>query len=196
MKASVKGLEGSSVSNPWVLRGSGALVLAENAKSRPQAKNNNPSAADANVDKGPPSRINQDTVRWTRAGLVAGGTASRRERETPLVREDLWLDEERPPVLATPKPHHVCRICFDVKSHPVSYACGHSHCYVCIRMRLETEWSCPQCDAVMYMAPYRHEGEEAGIKWDYPWWRDESRVSYSWEGLFFPINPRTRVLVR
>jgi hypothetical protein len=38
----------------------------------------------------------------------------------PLTQAALYNDEARPPVLATPKPHHVCTICWDIKSHPVS----------------------------------------------------------------------------
>ncbi|KAJ7921288.1 hypothetical protein B0H13DRAFT_1866890 [Mycena leptocephala] len=43
-----------------------------------------------------------------------------RDRQVGLTREDLWLDKECPPVLAMPKPHHVCGLCRDMKSHPVS----------------------------------------------------------------------------
>ncbi|KAJ6456318.1 hypothetical protein C8R47DRAFT_1227852 [Mycena vitilis] len=182
--STVKGLEGSSLDKPWVLGRGGRLFLTEPATSAPPPKKT------SKTHSGPPSAISQATPRWTVPGLKAGGTARRKERVKPLTKEDLWLDDERPPVLAVPKPHHICRMCHDVKSHPVSYllslhilhplrersyACGHSHCYVCIRIHLESEWSCPQCEAVMYAPPFRHEGEEESLKFDYPWWRDESR---------------------
>ncbi|KAJ7350496.1 hypothetical protein DFH08DRAFT_958163 [Mycena albidolilacea] len=107
----------------------------------------------------------------------------------PLTAEALYIDDARPPVIATPKPHHVCGICFGIKSHPVSYLCGHSHCFVCIRVWLERQWSCPDCAQKMRMAPFRHYGEESSITWDYPFWTDDSRVSYSYEGLIFPRPP-------
>ncbi|KAJ7785192.1 hypothetical protein DFH07DRAFT_948273 [Mycena maculata] len=101
-------------------------------------------------------------------------------RDEPLTKEDLYCDDMRPPSLPAPKPHHVCRLCKQVKSHPVS------HCYVCIRMELEETWCCPSCDQVMLTPPFRHRGEEKSILYDYPTWNDESRVSYSWAGLVFP----------
>ncbi|KAJ6463766.1 hypothetical protein C8R47DRAFT_1224922 [Mycena vitilis] len=189
-------LAGSTRRKPWVLEDDGNLALSGvRAPLKVKKKNH-------------PSLIPQET-RWERAAreirtaTVAaankrdastqtdpekrGPSWGRRDfREAPLTRDDLWLDEERPPVLAVPKPHHVCGLCRDVKSHPVSYACGHSHCYACIRVWLEGKWTCPKCDDVMRRAPVRHEGEEDGIKFDYPWWKDRSVVSYSWEGLEFP----------
>ncbi|KAJ7856718.1 hypothetical protein B0H14DRAFT_3448338 [Mycena olivaceomarginata] len=110
-------------------------------------------------------------------------------RRTPLTQAALYNDEARPPVLATSKPHHVCTICWDIKSHPVSYICGHSHCYVCIRLWLERQWRCPDCTQVIHMAPFRHYGEEKSITYDYPFWIDDSRVSYSFHGLVFPPAP-------
>ncbi|KAJ7605673.1 hypothetical protein DFH06DRAFT_1348526 [Mycena polygramma] len=89
----------------------------------------------------PPPRVPPPANRPDATQVLAapGLRGWRRTREAPLTRGELWLDEERPPVLAVPKPHHVCSLCLDVKSHPVSYLCGHSNCYVCIRLRLETE---------------------------------------------------------
>ncbi|KAJ7511018.1 hypothetical protein B0H11DRAFT_2215766 [Mycena galericulata] len=111
-------------------------------------------------------------------------------RAKPLTRADLYLSDARPPRLKDPKPHHICRICRTVKSHPVSYQCGHSHCYVCIRMWLEKHWTCPECVVTMTARPFRHEGEEESLDADYPCWDDRSRVSYSWDGLTFPTYPR------
>jgi hypothetical protein len=50
----------------------------------------------------------------------ASGGGYRIPRREPLTEAVLYNDAARPPVLATPKPHHVCSICCDVKSHPVS----------------------------------------------------------------------------
>ena len=47
------------------------------------------------------------------------------------------------------------------------YACGHSHCYVCIRIWLEKKWTCPECVQVMNAPPFRHYAEEAGIAHGY-----------------------------
>ncbi|KAJ7843814.1 hypothetical protein B0H13DRAFT_1909206 [Mycena leptocephala] len=63
----------------------------------------------------------------------------RQDRQVGLTREDLWLDEERPPVLATPKPHHVCGLCRDVKSHPVSSEV-YSQTMSCARYQLRMPW--------------------------------------------------------
>ncbi|KAJ7720206.1 hypothetical protein DFH07DRAFT_972675 [Mycena maculata] len=117
---------------------------------------------------------------------------SRTERHLRLTTEDLYLDAAHPLLLAEPRDHHVCSICWAVKSHPVSYKCGHSHCYVCIRVALEQKWECPDCAQVMYEAPFRHYGEEQSIRGDYPQWIDESRVQGDWEGLIFP---RRRLIV-
>ncbi|KAF8135295.1 hypothetical protein K438DRAFT_1786922 [Mycena galopus ATCC 62051] len=66
------------------------------------------------------------------------------------------------------------------------YLCGHSHCFVCIRIWLEREWKCPECAQVMHIPPFRHYGEENSIAHDYPFWTDDSRVSYSFRDLIFP----------
>jgi hypothetical protein len=72
-----------------------------------------------------------------------------------------------------------------------SYKCGHSYCYVCIRLRLEEEWSCPypDCNRVMQRAPKEDVGEAETVAADYPERVDKSRVAYSWDGLEFPYRP-------
>ncbi|KAJ7432960.1 hypothetical protein B0H11DRAFT_2259908 [Mycena galericulata] len=112
----------------------------------------------------------------------------RAEREEALTEEALYLDGARPPA-GQPKPYHRCTICTGVKSHPVSFTCGHSNCYVCIRLWLELKWTCPECVTVIKSAPFRHYGEEASIANDYPDWDDQSKVAYNWDGLVFP-RPR------
>ncbi|KAJ6547928.1 hypothetical protein DFH09DRAFT_1087397 [Mycena vulgaris] len=119
--------------------------------------------------------------RSTRPGTVSGWRTLRLE---PLTHRDLWLGGHGPrEQLANPdKDHHKCGICHAVKSHPVFYLCGHSHCYVCIRLWLEREWTCPHCVTTMERAPFRHYGEEAAIAAEYPDWNDESHVDYSVDG--------------
>ncbi|KAJ7823462.1 hypothetical protein B0H13DRAFT_2376037 [Mycena leptocephala] len=95
---------------------------------------------------------------------------------------------------APAREHHKCGICHAVKSHPVSYECGHGHCYVCIRMWLERSWKCPECLAVMYRAPFRVFAEEAWIADAYPNWHDTSKVNYNWDGLVFPKKPETFIV--
>ncbi|KAJ7510757.1 hypothetical protein B0H11DRAFT_2215501 [Mycena galericulata] len=85
-----------------------------------------------------------------------------------LMMRDLYLDELRPPDIEDFKVQHRCGICFELKSHPVSYKCGHSHCYVCIRKWFEKRGTCPECKTMVDCAPFRHWGEEAGIIADYP----------------------------
>ncbi|KAJ6517557.1 hypothetical protein DFH09DRAFT_1332355 [Mycena vulgaris] len=121
------------------------------------------------------------------AALVAQARAGQRAaREGPLMTSELYLHGHRPPCMDTFKEHHQCGLCFGLKAHPVSYKCGHSHCYVCIRISLESGWTCPECSQVMDSAPFHHWGEEASIRADYPDHVDISEVSYSWDGLVFP----------
>ncbi|KAJ7076955.1 hypothetical protein C8R43DRAFT_1143583 [Mycena crocata] len=99
----------------------------------------------------------------------------------------LWVDGIGPPPQETDKPHRECCICHQAKSHPVSFSCKHSSCYVCIRIWLETSWTCPICCEVMTAPPKAAIFDELdGIKYDFPDWNDESKVDYSWEGLTFP----------
>ncbi|KAJ7325479.1 hypothetical protein DFH08DRAFT_886696 [Mycena albidolilacea] len=117
----------------------------------------------------------------------------RKPRVEALVHADLWVAGEGPPEQLPILDHHECGICRHVKSHPVSYLCGHSHCYVCIRLSLEHEWTCPDCRTPMYHAPFRHWGEEASLASTYPDWNDESIVNYGWDGLIFPKAPEVLV---
>ncbi|KAJ7742488.1 hypothetical protein DFH07DRAFT_777724 [Mycena maculata] len=112
--------------------------------------------------------------------------ASRRSRDRPLTDTDLLINGTAPPVQLPNAPHHKCTLCHLVKSHPVSYLCGHSHCYVCIRLWLEDDWTCPDCYKPMYRPPFRQYGEEDWIAKEYPKWiqKDRSVVDYSWDGLW------------
>ncbi|KAJ7788727.1 hypothetical protein B0H14DRAFT_3503885 [Mycena olivaceomarginata] len=110
------------------------------------------------------------------------------------VRHSVWRFgyrvRQNPPLSAETlyrtAPHHMCGICFGVKEHPVSYQCGHSHCFVCIRFWLEKSWRCPECLMTMYCKPFRHWPEEAYLAAAYPGWGKDTQVNYSWKGLQFP----------
>ncbi|KAJ7156558.1 hypothetical protein C8R43DRAFT_1125753 [Mycena crocata] len=115
-------------------------------------------------------------------------------RDEPLTHADLWVDGAGPRVQVAEKPHEKCSICCHVKSHPVSYICGHSHCYVCIRLWLERDWKCPDCATTMYQAPFRQYAEEDALEATYSDW-DSSRVEYNWDGLLFPKIPKPAVVV-
>ncbi|KAJ7506692.1 hypothetical protein B0H11DRAFT_2219375 [Mycena galericulata] len=121
-----------------------------------------------------------------RAGTPLDPLGWREPRDEELTRTDLLVNGVAPTPRETNRSHQRCGICLHVKSHPVSYTCGHSHCYVCIRLWLEQRWVCPTCVTVMNIPPHRNYEEEAGIALDFPDWVDESVVEYSWEGLRFP----------
>ncbi|KAJ6523684.1 hypothetical protein DFH09DRAFT_1096563 [Mycena vulgaris] len=147
----------------------------------------------------PPPPMSRSATRVRRGPLAtaaqraaAQAKGSRKKRDLPLTHEDLWLNGIGPPEDAAPTTicsHHQCPICLDVKSHPVSYQCGHSHCYVCIRLWLEQHWTCPVCVTTMTGAPFRNYVEEAGLEADFPNRMDTSIVAYSWDGLVFPRLP-------
>ncbi|KAJ7480363.1 hypothetical protein B0H11DRAFT_2233492 [Mycena galericulata] len=126
----------------------------------------------------------RDGARLQRLVTLEAGMRTQRGRS--LKRRDLWLTEARPPQHPRCKAHHLCELCDNLKSHPVSYLCGHSHCYVCICVSLERSWQCPVCGVPMQNAPFRHVGEEQSIASDYPHLLDASAVDYSWDGLRFP----------
>ncbi|KAJ7618257.1 hypothetical protein DFH06DRAFT_1342527 [Mycena polygramma] len=110
----------------------------------------------------------------------------RRPRATPLTVNELYLTETRPPADSDPLPHHECSVCFNIKSHPVAYRCGHSNCYVCVRQWLEYGWTCPVCRAPLTEEPIVNGDSQRAIAFDHPNWQDHSMVTYSWEGLHFP----------
>ncbi|KAJ7834667.1 hypothetical protein B0H13DRAFT_2369751 [Mycena leptocephala] len=110
----------------------------------------------------------------------------RTRREPQPTTENLWLTDGRPPARDPIDEHHVCGICQEVKTHPVTYKCGHSHCYVCIRVALEKRWDCPECRTTMHEAPFRQWFEEATLAAAYPGWGTSTSVNYSWIGLQFP----------
>ncbi|KAJ6461285.1 hypothetical protein C8R47DRAFT_1217619 [Mycena vitilis] len=109
------------------------------------------------------------------------------QRDSALRDDDLYLDRVRPTLIQNPRLMHTCDICLEMKSHPVLYACSHSHCFVCIRLWLETSWVCPSlgCGQQMTARPTAHDDERDSIAGDWPGW-DNSKVTYSWAGLRFP----------
>ncbi|KAJ7457545.1 hypothetical protein B0H11DRAFT_2243302 [Mycena galericulata] len=107
----------------------------------------------------------------------------RTDRLQPLTLGDVYKNGVGPLEQLPVRNYHKCGICHMVKSHPVSYTCGHSHCYACIRVWLERKWTCPECVTPMHRPPFRHYGEEAWIADAYPEWENGSEVDYSWDGL-------------
>ncbi|KAJ7490191.1 hypothetical protein B0H11DRAFT_2229111 [Mycena galericulata] len=136
----------------------------------------------ASTNRAPP----RPRVRFDRTGTPLDPNGYRAPREEELTRQDLLINGVAPTPLETNRAHQHCGICLHVKSHPVSYMCGHSHCYCCIRLWLEHRWVCPTCRTVMTRPPHRNYEEEAGLALDFPDRIDESLVNYSWDGLNFP----------
>ncbi|KAJ6538048.1 hypothetical protein B0H19DRAFT_1270420 [Mycena capillaripes] len=109
---------------------------------------------------------------------------SRAPQDPLLTPDGLWLTDVRPNYVAIDE-MHLCGICHSVKAHPVSYECGHSHCYVCICVWLEKIWHCPECWTTINHPPNRHWFEEPVFSAAYPGWNSTTSVSYSWQGLTF-----------
>ncbi|KAJ7653996.1 hypothetical protein DFH06DRAFT_1330096 [Mycena polygramma] len=116
---------------------------------------------------------------------IIDNRGGRMPREEPLTEDNLYLTDARPTELGYARLAHLCSLCHGVKSHPVIYPCKHSHCYVCIRISLETSWSCPDCEEALRRAPLASGEEAASIAEDHGDW-DASEVSMSWAGLSFP----------
>ncbi|KAJ7871110.1 hypothetical protein B0H13DRAFT_1895895 [Mycena leptocephala] len=114
---------------------------------------------------------------------------------TPLEEDDLYLDTARPTLLEHVKLEHTCTLCLNAKSHPVFYECKHSHCYVCIRISLETSWLCPQCQRQMTARPLRDDDGATEIAKDYPGW-DESKVAYRYKRSRCAVGPVSFSAVR
>lgn len=86
------------------------------------------------------------------------------------------------------RPVLLCNVFAHGVMTPSSYLCGHGHCYTCARVWLEQQWTCPHCEAVITRAPFRVDAVESLMARVYGDW-DESRVSYEWSGLIFPVLP-------
>ncbi|KAJ7080719.1 hypothetical protein C8R43DRAFT_965689 [Mycena crocata] len=103
-------------------------------------------------------------------------------REGAFPEEEFYVGDARPEAESN-SDNHQCCMCFNIKSHPVDYGCGHTDCFICVRRLAETSWHCPQCRAKMHSPPQPCEKTEAKIAADHPEWHDPSTVTYSWAGL-------------
>ncbi|KAJ7787813.1 hypothetical protein B0H14DRAFT_3505024 [Mycena olivaceomarginata] len=110
----------------------------------------------------------------------------REPRLAPLKKATLYVDGRVPVHQPASHEYYRCSLCNSVKAHPISYLCGHSHCYACIRIWLETEWSCPICEEIMTRPPHQQFSEENAIADMFPEWANSTQVEYSWDGLTFP----------
>ncbi|KAJ6475022.1 hypothetical protein C8R47DRAFT_1220847 [Mycena vitilis] len=173
--------------NPWLVDENGHIVFSL-SPPRPRRPTRRPSLSPLRPTRRQPTAPEYVPPRPpTPAGEPLPGTRAPRTR--PLTDEDLYIDDVRPPVKITERSHYECGICLHIKSHPVYYACGHGHCYVCIRKWLEHSWLCPICQATMYEKPFRNYDLDKGIAYDLLDWNDRSLVTLSWEGLTFPAKP-------
>ncbi|KAJ6484706.1 hypothetical protein C8R45DRAFT_1098861 [Mycena sanguinolenta] len=109
----------------------------------------------------------------------------RAARDKPLSEDELYLTDARPAFLARPRLDHTCGLCLNAKSYPVKLCCGHSACYVCVRMELENNWECNRCGQKIMRPPKPDDVEAAEINKEYPGW-DTSVVEYRWDGLQWP----------
>ncbi|KAF7335583.1 RING-type domain-containing protein [Mycena venus] len=178
-----------------------------NTAPRPEAATSSargsPRMGDTNLQPGPfvtlHSRAGRATILVTdhplqsslnlrpRPGPIGSHSGWRRSTARGVAQSQLLLSGPKPPTLTAKEPHHKCSICHCVKTHPVSTQCGHTHCFVCIRVWLQTSWKCPDCNTVMHSAPSRNYDLEEWLRISYPEIAaDESRVTYSWSGLVFP----------
>ncbi|KAJ7196918.1 hypothetical protein B0H12DRAFT_1245172 [Mycena haematopus] len=139
------------------------------------------------IHGGPRSSIRQtpERIRAPRTGPIR----QTQPRSGPLTADMLWVTDDRPPPQAAHNPDHECGICKDVKSHPVSFSCRHSFCYVCIRLHLEHRFRCPTCKRKVYSPPFRNLEEDRTLAAEYPDRDDRSAVIYCWEDLVFPQRP-------
>ncbi|KAJ7450236.1 hypothetical protein B0H11DRAFT_2246803 [Mycena galericulata] len=198
-----------AASGPITFKGPPSTI-ARSRRSPLQSMETNPGGSASVVQSAPPARsatsirnardeANRRTAttatartrsrgRRVRTPPAGADTGHRQWRALPLTEGELYVDDARPPRFDSPMPHQICGICHELKSHPVSYKCGHSHCYVCIRMWLEKKWSCPECAQIMFSRPFRHYGEEGSLE-NSDASKDQSRVFYNWDGLTFPRAP-------
>ncbi|KAJ7197312.1 hypothetical protein B0H12DRAFT_1245072 [Mycena haematopus] len=138
------------------------------------------------IHGGPRSSIRQtpERIRTPRSGPIR--QTQRAPRSALLTAEMLWVTDDRPPPQAAHHPDHECGICKSVKSHPVSFSCTHSFCYVCIHLHLERRLRCPTCKRRVYSPPFRNLEEDRTLAAAYPGRDDRSAVIYCWEDLIFP----------
>ncbi|KAJ7169142.1 hypothetical protein C8R43DRAFT_945101 [Mycena crocata] len=112
----------------------------------------------------------------------------RPDRVGPFPEEEFYIGDARPEPESNSSNHQCC-MCFNIKSHPVNYGCGHTDCYICVRRLVETSWHCPQCRAKMHAPPTPCDKTKASIAAEHPEWNDPSSVTFSWKGIRFPQMP-------
>ncbi|KAJ7793386.1 hypothetical protein B0H14DRAFT_2927033 [Mycena olivaceomarginata] len=138
----------------------------------------------------PTSHFGPKSIFGPRPGPIGHNDGWRRSNARGVPESQLLHSGPRPPSLTAKEPHHQCTICRCVKTHPVSYKCGHTHCFICIRVWLQISWKCPDCNQVMHGPPSRNYDLEDWLSSAYPKIAaDGSRVTYSWSGLVFPSAP-------
>ncbi|KAJ7838503.1 hypothetical protein B0H14DRAFT_3459339 [Mycena olivaceomarginata] len=113
--------------------------------------------------------------RELRGMATCAPTAAPNPSNQPLEEDDLYLDDARPGDISLPELEHTCRLCLNAKSHPVKLSCGHSACFVCVRLLLETQWGCDECGQVVTRRPQLDVEEVATIERAYPGW-DQSKI--------------------
>ncbi|KAJ7018842.1 hypothetical protein C8F04DRAFT_1270094 [Mycena alexandri] len=117
------------------------------------------------------------------------GSRVRRAPGHELAENDMYLSAARPPEATSAASDLTCGICLQIKSHPVRQV------FVVLGVGpadarcqwLEHSFQCPQCRRKMTSAPVPDDDVAAAIVLQHPFWKDESRINYSWTGLTFPI---------
>ncbi|KAJ7049742.1 hypothetical protein C8F01DRAFT_1264961 [Mycena amicta] len=95
-----------------------------------------------------------------------------------------------PPRLTPKTTTHACGICAAVKVHPVLCTCGHTFCYLCLRIQVQASWKCLTCEGIIRAPPVRNLDVEDLLGAIYPALAaDQSQVTYLWDGLVFPTAP-------
>ncbi|KAJ6475382.1 hypothetical protein C8R45DRAFT_1009965 [Mycena sanguinolenta] len=168
-----------------------ATFVALCAQVHAQASAAADSAPRPRIILGPASSIRLDTDNEPprrRVRVLKDGKRTLRLR--PLTAEDLYLDDARPLTDAEidVKAYHKCSICRALLTHLVSTQCGHTFCFVCLRVWLEKKWTCLDCVCILACTPHRHWITEEALREAYPTWIDKSRISFSWDGLVFPTE--------
>nr|GAT46443.1 predicted protein [Mycena chlorophos] len=128
----------------------------------------------------------------------------RLHRSRGVKRAMLLSGVHDPPYLEPLSPHHRCSICWGVKAHPVLSArflftrsdslpeyprtdCGHTFCFCCLRVWLQTSWRCPECMNILRETPRRNIDVQQWLLEAYPKLaEDESRPTYDFSSLVFP----------
>ncbi|KAJ7131223.1 hypothetical protein C8R44DRAFT_871745 [Mycena epipterygia] len=111
------------------------------------------------------------------------------KRQYALLAEDLMVNG----VLVSgnrecANPIFSCTICLQLKSHPVSTACAHTFCFVCLRLAMEHSFRCPLCSTLILHPPHRVLDFEDILKVTFPDQADDTEVKWrtAWNGLAFP----------